>query len=84
MGIVYSGMVGCVSLGTDLMSRNVRQEMGWPDSVYLINLSTCETHSHVEGGPIYVDKVSPLRLIPVLARTAARRRRYGVTWRYTD
>lgn len=74
----YEGMSGTVSLGTDKMSNSVRADLGLDDSYYSINLNTCEAMRQFPSGAIEARKFSPLELIPVLAKTPARRERYGV------
>lgn len=78
MAIAYSGMCGTISLGFDLMSKNVRKELGLSDKVDTINLVTCSARQ--SDNPGYAEKLSPMVLVPVLARTRARRQRYGVSY----
>ena len=81
MPISYNGMRGTIQLGTDKLSRCVREELALSPNVTCINLNTCEAYDEDEKGTIHVLRISPLDLIPVLARTPARRRRYGVSYR---
>jgi hypothetical protein len=81
----YSGMKGQIELGSDLMSRKIREELGdvepLPPGTVLV-LNTCEALIPQKNGGTYAKRLSILNVAPCLARTPARRREYGVTVSY--
>jgi len=76
----YTGMYGWIDLG-DRMGRNVLLELGRrPFDSCSVCLNTCEIFWWVGNDTTRSEKMSPLKLIPILCRTSARRKRYGVRY----
>ena len=75
--MTYRGMTGMISIDNDRMGRAILEELQLSTPCY-INLRTCEAYIPTGGGT-YCHRLSVLDLASVLARTPARRRRFGVT-----
>jgi hypothetical protein len=74
----YSGMTGLIFLGSDRMCKAVREELGDLPECDL-NLSTCEAYIPTgHGSQTYCQRLSIMTVAPTLAKTQARRSRWGV------
>jgi len=71
------GFVGWIDL-TDRMGKNIRKELGLDDNATSFVLTTFEATIRISDGVTTSVKFSPLEAAPIIARTKARRERYGV------
>lgn len=77
----YRGMSGTITLGTDRMSVAIREELDLPACD--VNLTTCEAYVPTgHGSQTRARRLSVMELAPTMARTPARRKRFGVTVTY--